>query len=218
MRMINGPLQTGVVLCGLLVVVYTCSLGATESRRTIQEQPEVTMAIEMAGGKVSGTLRQAPLPEVLEKLSQLGGFTYRLPGNYMSYVVSRQFDQMALIDAIKSILRPFSYVLNTDGKGKLKEVRIVGLQHDADRIVVQEFPTFMPSGKALPSHIDTQPLPVFSPVMHATGPGSGEQKNSGTLPAFEPIINDTGPPYDKRLNTQTLPQFFISLPEGAHKP
>jgi len=218
MRISNSHLKTCVSVFGFIVAIYICPLCAAESTLTIQDQPEVTIAITMAGDKVHGTLRKAPLQGVLDKLSQLGGFTYRLPENYAYYAVSQQLDQMALIDAIKSILRPFNYVLSVDAKRKIKEIRILGLQHDADRLVVQEFPGFMPSEKALPTNIATQPLPPFTPVMNAMGPGNGEQEHSGTLPVFEPVINDTGPPYDKRINTKQLPPFFLSLPEGENKP
>jgi len=218
MPMSNSRLKTCVVLCGWLITLYTSPLGAEERIRTMQEQPEGTIAIEMAGDKVSGTLHQAPLKSVLDTLSQLGEFTYRLTEPYAAYTVSRQFHQLTLMDTMKSLLHPFNYILHTTETGQIKEVRIFGLQHKAAGMVAQEFPAFRPSGKALPLNIATQPLPAFTPVRNTTGPVSGAQEHSKPLPPFDPVMNDTGPSPETGINTKPLPSFFVPFPQGVNKP
>lgn len=84
--------------------------------------------LKISDGKVSGTVDNRPVIDVLNLLSRKGLFKFRVNGDLAQHPVSGKFKEASLIDALKQILRPFNTLLLSNTKGHPETIFILNLR------------------------------------------------------------------------------------------
>ena len=110
----------------ILSIYVGCSIHLTSAA-----PPEVPIAME--DGKMTAMLDQLPLQAVLDKLQQLTGMGYVLPPTAAERSMSARVQALPLVEALREILAPLSYVVRTDADGNVLSVVILGANDGASQ-------------------------------------------------------------------------------------
>lgn len=186
-------------------------------------------------GKVTGSFKNRPLFESLDAIGGETGFEYRGDKDLLNRPVSGTFEEAPLIDAVKTILEPFNYVIIFRANGEIKRLHITSLRRGSGGAVAPA--AGVPAQRARPDaglatalpgvelteeqrllfemaydKLDLPPelLEYFEPVPEPgsakTGPRIPPDMALQDLPEFEPLVSETGP-FDPNAMIQDLPEF-----------
>ena len=189
---------------------------------TIDDQTDrpVSIGLGIVDGKVSGSVDDQPVQQVLDVLSAQGGFIYDGPEALLDREVSGTFEGVPLLATLKQLLAPFNYYLIVaEDPTKITRLVITGLRGSpgerplADESADPEIPpaavTQGPAGELTeqeramfevahermgpPPELLEYFEPVQAPGTELTGPPVPADLVVRDLPEFDAIISDTGP-------------------------
>lgn len=89
---------------------------------------EPSLELKISDGKVSGTVDNRPVIEVLNLLSRKGLFKFRINEDLAQYRVSAKFEQASLVDSLKQILKPFNTLLLSNKEGNPETIFVLNLR------------------------------------------------------------------------------------------
>lgn len=198
------------VVCG-----YSTRLVGEEVLRE-NAPPSSKIALEITANAISGTIMAASLDKVMDRICRAGAFRCQLIKQLSDYTISRQFKNEPVVEAIKSLLESFDYILISNPKGNIEQLSVVGLKNEHRPQISFDQLGLDASSKGLPMSPEPQALPPFTSVINKTGPVTPEGAVSKKLPEFTPVTNDTGPPVDSTSETTPLPPFLPLFPGEAN--
>ena len=107
-------------------------LGVSENSLAVEPatsaKNESPLELKVSQGKVSGTVDNRPVIEILNLLSGEGLFKFKINEELARHPVSGRFEETSLMDTLKRILDPFNILLLSNKEGNPETVFILNLR------------------------------------------------------------------------------------------
>ena len=151
---------------GLICVVLASACLGFQARTACAGSSKVDIAIQH--GRMTATLDQVPLQAVLEAIKQQTGIPYVLPPAEAERTISVRLHDVPLVEALREICSPGSYVVQVDARGTIERVVILGQGTTAPTSAPQ--PTPLAAGQAMPMTPTQETMPMTFPRQAETMP------------------------------------------------
>lgn len=225
----------------IAMVAALCFLAAsagpalTAETRAAARDDVGRLSLNVTGGKVTGSVKQRPVAEVLDALSLQANFDYEAGDEVLGVMLSRRFEAVPLAEALDDLLGAFNYIMTFGSDGAVRRLSIIGLHGDPGDVRPQAAPAGMSESAAETEAIQLAPgttlteaqaelfeeaeqavavpaalyelfYPEQPPGSEETGPPEPENE-SLEISEFTPFESDSGPP-GPEVSTMELPDFI----------
>lgn len=175
---------------------------------------EPALELKISEGKVSGTVDNRPVIEILNLLARKGSFKFRINEELGQYRVSGKFEQASLMDSLKQILKPFNTLLLSSEEGNPETIFVLNLRSGDP----SEGPTVPVRNGAQFFTLDGLDLTdeqraAFEDAGKKRGPPP--EMMDSFYPHQDPGTEKTGPPAPPGYEPPDFPKKALSLDEAG---